>query len=315
MQEALVIEGNSAEIKSIQIPAINENEVLIKHTYVGLNYIDYQQFHGVVSSYKSHLIPGVEGVGIIQKTGACVKSYFKGQRVGYSTATDGAFCKYRNINQDLIYPVPEKIECPTLASYTRKGMTAHYLLRRTFFARKGMTALVHGASSSTGQLLLRLAKHFNVTTIACVSSQSKRSVLDSIEIDHVITYDDFVQKVNEITKGRGSDVCYDPLGDDVLSQSANCTADFGLLVNYGNVLGELKIDVEKLSRKSLFVTSTNIESYKKNKGELVLSAMEVFSLIDKGIFPNKVERVYNFSEIKEALNSNTRPRFASVSMC
>ena len=164
---------NNFEQRQINIPIPKENEVLIRHTYLGLNYIDYEYYSSKIGLPKNPLIPGIEGVGRVEKIGSNATDFKINQRVAYGTVSDGGFCEYRTINKNFIIPIPEEIEDEAVAAFLTKGMTAHYLLRRTFFVRPETTVFISNASSTVGGLMMKLCKKYNVKVIAGITSESR----------------------------------------------------------------------------------------------------------------------------------------------
>lgn len=292
-------------MNEIAIPKPKENEVLIKHSAIGINFIDYEYYKGIKKLPIAPMIPGIEGVGTILKLGSKVDAFEVEQRVAYATVIGGGYSESRTINQKSIIPVPEEISSDAAASYLAKGMTAHYLLRRSFFVQPKMTVLIHNATSTVGSLLIKLASHYEAKIIATVSSDDNKQLIEGQLNDSciaVINYndDDWTKQVKEATKGVN--VVYDSVGGKVTSESLDCLMEFGLLASYGATSGALSnLNLELLAKKSLFVTAPRLINYKKNNTELLLSAMEVFELIKSGVFLDKPENIYQFDQIPQIM--------------
>jgi NADPH:quinone reductase len=323
-QKAYLIENingkNNFEQRQINIPTPKENEVLIRHTYLGLNYIDYEYYSSKIELPKNPLIPGIEAVGRIEKIGSNVTDFKINQRVAYGTVFGGAFCEYRTINKDLIIPIPEEIEDCAVAAFLTKGMTAHYLLRRTFFVRPEMTVFISNASSTVGQLMMKLCKKYNAKVIAGITSESRIEDVKSLGAAAIVNVSEqnFYEEILEKTNGKGVNVAYDCLGGDMLNNLAKCAMNFGLLVNFGAIISKPNvIDPSLLNQKSLFLTSTKLQNYKQNNKELILSGIEVCGLIHENTFENKAKKVYNFDEVEIAIKkigerTNFRPSVIKV---
>lgn len=288
-------------IKDIKIGAPGADEVRIKQKAIGLNFVDTYFRKG---SYPVALpaIIGCEACGVVEEVGANVKEFQKGDRVAYAT-TMGAYAEERIINKDYLVPVPDYVSDEEAAALLLKAMTAHYLLRRTFFVTPKNTILTHEAAGGAGQMICMLAKHYGAKVIATVGSDEKKKVVESIGVDKVINYkaEDFALAVKEYTKGEGVHVVYDSVGKDTFDKSLECLGDFGLMVSFGSASGEVPdFKLSRLTEKSLFITKPSLFSYKKFRVELLLSANEVFSLIQQKILKAHIFKKYKLSEIQEA---------------
>ena len=291
-------------INKIAIPKAKENEVLIKHSVIGINFIDYEYYKGIKKMPITPMIPGIEGVGTILELGSKVKTFEKNQRVAYATVIGGGYSEWRSINEKFIVPVPEEISNEAAASYLAKGMIAHSLLRRTFFVQPEMTVLIHNATSTVGSLLIKLATHYEAKIIATVSNDNSEKLIEEKLKENnrclaIINYNNS-NWVKEISKKVN--VVYDSVGGNITLESLDCLLEFGLLANYGSTLGDMpNLNLELLAKKSLFVTSPRLINYKKNYTELLLSAMEIFELIKSGVLPNKPENIYQFNQIPQIM--------------
>ena len=179
-------------------------------------------------------------------------------------------------------------------------MTAHLLLRRTFFVRKNNTVLIHAAAGGVGQLLCILAKHYEANVIAVVGSDEKAKIVKNLGVDHVIdtSKEDFLARVNEITKNQGVAAVYDSVGKDTFDKSLECVGYFGLLAYYGQSSGPAPLlDIDKLLEKGKFVTRPSLFTYKKDRYELLLSANEVFALANKNIISANIQNKYKLTQV------------------
>lgn len=295
---------NILEQTEVPIPTPLDDEILIRHEAIGINFIDYEYLRGTITLPQTPMVPGIEAVGIIEAVGSKVEHMKKGQKVGYATALGGAYAEYRTIKRQHVFPIPESITSEAAALNLVKGMTAHYLMRRTFFTRQDMTILIHGALSNVGRLMLKLAKEYKINVIATVGSDDKKQIIKNLGAKAAFNYqtEDFVAGTNELTKKAGVPVVYDFIGGDLLKQSVKCITPFGLLVSAGNSLEKsLTINPSILSARSLFFTTPRLSQYKRDKPELMLSVMEICGLIASGVFPSEADKKYRFDQIPEAL--------------
>jgi NADPH2:quinone reductase len=181
---------NSLEMLDIPTPDPKPDEVLIRHEAIGVNFMDYEYLRGSIKSSTNPVIPGIEAVGIIEKLGKDVKNYQKGQRVGYATLLNGAYCEYRCLKPRFLFPIHDSIEPEAAALNMLKGMSAHFLMRRTFYLRENMIILIHGGASNLGKLMIRYARELNVKIIASVGSHEKKQILDDLGVDLALNYND-----------------------------------------------------------------------------------------------------------------------------
>ncbi|MEY3197376.1 MAG: hypothetical protein RLZZ59_747 [Pseudomonadota bacterium] len=287
------------------IPELKNGEVLVRHTALGVNFIDYERLRSAkFTQEKRSLNLGIEAVGVVTKCFGDVKNISVGQRVGYILMNGGAYSDHSVVKSSNLFLIPNHISDEAAALNLVKGMTAHFLMRRTFFLRKDMTILLHGASSNVGKLMLRLAKEYGVNVIATVGHDNKKDQILELNAKAALNYntEDFIDAVKNITKGSGVHVVYDFIGGDFLKSSLECLMPFGLAVSVGSSSARPSpIDPLLLSPRSLFLTAPRFHSYKQDRTELAMSIEEVFALIAKGIYPSKADKIYTFDQIPEAL--------------
>jgi NADPH:quinone reductase len=306
MVKAVVVEQHGGpevlQIKEVDIKKPGSGEVLIKQTAIGLNFMDIRQRAGSFPVESPPFVVGSEACGVVEEVGSDVPEFRKGDRVAYATTITGAYTEARVINHNYLVPVPDYISDEVAASLMLKGMTAFYLLRRTFFISEKHTILVHAAAGGVGQLLCKLAKHFGGNVIATVGSEEKKPIVRSLGIDKVINYNkNFVKLVEKYTDGKGVHVVYDSIGKDTFNRSLNCLAEFGLMVNYGWSSGEAQpLQLSKLLKKSLFVTRPSLFTYTQFREELLLNSNEVFTLAQQKVITPNIFKKYKLSEVAEA---------------
>lgn len=297
---------NILEQVSVPIPIPKDDEVLIRHTAIGVNFAEYDLLRNNGRKIETPIIPGIEAVGIIEKKGKNTQNFTIGQKVGYATVTGGAYSEYRVIKNGYLFPIPDIITDEAAALNILKGMTAHYLMKRTFFLKEGMTILIHGAASSVGRLMMRLAREYKVNVIATVGSDDKKQIVTDLGAVGAFNYgtDDFVQGVAGLTKNKGVHVVYDFIGKDMIKQSIKCLASFGLAVSAGNASARsVPIDPALLINRGLFLACPRLNWYKQDKPELMMSVMEICTLIAAKIFPSEADKKYTFDQIPDALDN------------
>lgn len=288
-------------IKDIKLRELKDQDVLVKHEAIGLNFIDINLRKGLYD-FKFPGILGCEAAGYVEAVGKEVRDFKKGDRVAYATIQHGAYSEKRVIDQKYLVPLPDDIDFSDAAALLLKGMTAHYLLRRTFFVTDKNIVLIYAAAGGTGQLLCKLAMHYGATVIAVVGSKEKAQKVSSLGVKMIInrSEEDVATAVKKHTNNHGVHVVYDSVGQATFQKSLECLCDFGLMVNFGSASGTAQYDLSLMKEKCLFLTFPNIFVYKRNRPELLLSANEVFSLLRDKVIQPDVYRAYTFSQIKEA---------------
>ena len=224
--------------EEVDVPAPSENEVLIKQNVIGLNFID--------TYFRSGLYPaplptplGMEASGIIEQVGANVTEFQEGDRVAYASPPLGSYSEKRVMPINNIVKIPNDISDELAAAIMLKGMTAEYLVRRTFEVKPGQTVLFHAAAGGVGLIACQWLKAIGANVIGTVGSDDKAKLAQANGCDHTILYkeEDFVEKVKEITNGEGVPVVYDSVGKDTALKGLDCLSPLGLLVIFGNSSG------------------------------------------------------------------------------
>ncbi len=260
-------------------------QVRLRHTFVGLNFIDVYHRNGL---YKLPLpfTPGQEGAGIVVAVGADVTGFGLGDRVAYGTAPPGAYAEERLVPADRLVALPPGIDDRTAAAMMLKGLTAQYLLRQTYLVKPGDTILVQAAAGGVGLIVCQWAKHLGATVIGTVSSDDKAALARAHGCDHTIVYtrENFVDRVKEITAGRGLSVVYDSVGQETFLRSLDCLSPRGLMVLYGASSGPVApFDIMTLAQKgSLFLTRPSLFSYAARPDDLRAMAADLFAVVQSG---------------------------------
>jgi NADPH2:quinone reductase len=279
-------------------------QVLIQHSAIGLNFIDVYFRTGLYPAPAGlPFTPGSEGAGRILELGADVTGFKVSDRVAYAGPL-GAYAERRVVPADRLVKIPEGISDEQAAGMMLKGMTAEYLLRRTYKVKKGDTILFHAAAGGVGLIAGQWAKHLGATVIGTAGSEEKIALAKAHGYDHVINYrtQDFVAEVNRITKGEKCAVVYDSVGKDTFPGSLDCLRPMGMWASFGQSSGALEpINLGILSQKgSLFATRPTLFTYVARRADLEESAAALFDVVAKGIVKIEVKQKYKLADAAKA---------------
>ncbi|MER9020287.1 quinone oxidoreductase [Mesorhizobium sp. M0323] len=279
-------------------------QILVKHTAIGLNFIDVYYRSGLYPPQGGFpLIPGGEAAGVVLDVGSDVDWLKPGDRIAYAVTT-GAYAGQRVIAADRVVKVPDGISDEQAAAMMLKGMTAEYLLRRTFKVKAGDTILFHAAAGGVGLILGQWAKHLGATVIGTASSTDKIELAKAHGFDHVINYreQDFVAGVAAITGGEKCDVVYDSVGNDTFPASLDCLRPLGTFVSFGQSSGPIPpFSISLLAQKgSLFATRPTLFVYNARREDLEVSAAALFDVVLSGAVKIKINQRYALSEAGKA---------------
>lgn len=279
-------------------------EVLIQHTAVGLNFIDVYHRSGLYPLPISPFCPGLEGAGIVAAVGPGVTDFREGDRVAYASAPVGAYAQQRIMPADRIVKIPDAVDDRTAAAMMLKGLTAHYLLRRTYRVQPGESILIHAAAGGVGLIACQWARHLGATVIGTVGSEAKAQLARNHGCDHAILYkeQDFAEEVRRITNGDMLPVVYDSVGKDTFDQSLNCLRPLGLMVLFGQASGSVPpLDLGVLAAKgSLFLTRPTIMTYTAKPEDLKLAAAELFDVVASGAVKIDINQTYALKDAAQA---------------
>jgi NADPH2:quinone reductase len=288
--------------EEIQVGAPGEGQVLVRNTAVGLNFVDVYQRSGL---YQTPLpfTPGSEGAGVVESVGPKVKELKVGDRVAYSSPI-GAYAEVLLRPADRLVKIPAGIDDKTAAAMMLKGLTAQYLLRRTYRVKKGDTILMHAAAGGVGQILCQWARALGATVIGTVGSDEKAALAKKAGCKHVIvtSREKFVERVKEITQGKGVPVVYDGVGKDTFMDSLDCLAPFGLMASFGNASGAVtQFNPGVLAQKgSLFLTRPTLNTYAASREALLSGARELFAVVKSGKVKIGINQTYPLREAAQA---------------
>lgn len=289
--------------EEITVPPPGRGEVQIRHTAIGLNFVDVYFRTGLYKATALPFVPGNEGAGVVTAVGPDVTGFHEGDRVAYAMST-GSYSEVRNISAAILVHLPASIDDRTAAAMMLKGMTAQYLVRRTHQVKPGDVLLLHAAAGGVGLILGQWAKHLGATVIGTVGSKEKAELARAHGCDHVILYrdEDFVHKVKEITGGRMCDVVYDGVGQATYPASLDCLKPLGLWVSFGNASGAIKnFDLLQLSQKgSLYATRPTLATFVAKREELLATANDLFEVVLDGAVKIPIHQTYALKDVQKA---------------
>ncbi len=321
MTKAIVIhETGGPEVlkwEDIEVGDPGQGQVRLRHTAVGLNFIDIYQRSGLYPLPHFPFILGTEGAGVVEDVGPGVAQLKKGDRVTYAGGQIGAYCEERLMDANALVPLPDNIDEKVAAAAMLKGITAHMLLFRSYAVQKGDTILVHAAAGGVGQILCQWANHLGATVIGTVGSDEKATIAKAHGCHHTINYstENFVERVKDITGGAGVPVVYDSVGKDTFMPSLDCLSRFGVLVNFGNASGPAP-DIAPLtlmSKGSLFLNRPTLMHYVEDADVRQAAAKALFDVIAGGHVKIEIGQTYPLSETAQAhIDLNARKTTGST---
>lgn len=284
------------------------DEVRLRHTAIGVNYADTYHRRGINHPIFVPELPtvlGFEAVAIVTAVGNSVSEFQVGDKVCYGLPPIGAYSKERLYPAETLIAVPEGINDVALAGILMKGLTAQYLLKRTYPVQPGDVVLVHAAAGGMGHVLCPWAKHLGAKVIGTVSSPAKAEIARLLGCDHVINYseEDFAKRVDEITNGKGCHVVYESIGKDTLQKSLDCLRPLGMCAAYGHASGApdpIDIITDLGKRGSLFITRPAIHHYMAERTNLLAAANDLFEMMKSGVVKSTVNYTYPLKEAAKA---------------
>ena len=291
------------KLEEITLGKPNNNEVLIEHIAIGLNYID--------TYHRSGLYPlklpsglGMEASGIIKEVGPNVSNFSVGDKIAYTGQPLGGYSTHRIYPTKNIVKVPENINLNIVGTLMTKGLTVFYLLYKTYPAKRGQTVLFHAAAGGVGQIFCQWAKSIGIKVIGTVGNNEKKELAKKYGCDEVINYseEDFAKKVLELTDGLGVPVVYDGVGKSTFEKSCECLQVRGTMISFGNSSGALDpINVPKsLQTKGLYFVRPSMQQYLRTREELEEAAKNLFEQISSGKIKIEIFKKYKLDDIKTA---------------
>ncbi|MBK8016666.1 MAG: quinone oxidoreductase [Betaproteobacteria bacterium] len=289
--------------EDVDVGAPGEGQAKVRNTAVGLNFID--------TYHRSGLYPlplpsgiGLEGAGVVEAVGPGVDYLKPGDRVAYCGGPPGAYSEVRLIPADRLVPLPDGISDRQAAAMMLKGLTAHYLIRRTYPVKAGQTVLFHAAAGGVGLIAGQWLKALGATTIGTVGSDEKAALAKAHGYDHTIVYtrENFVERVKEITAGAKLPVVYDSVGKDTFMGSLDCLQPLGMLAVFGNGSGPVPaFDLGLLAQKgSLYVTRPTLQSYVSRRSDLLAASQELFEVVMSGKVKIEINQTFALKDAQDA---------------
>ena len=281
----------------------DSGQVRIRQTAVGLNFIDCYHRSGLYPLPSLPAIIGTEASGVIQEIGADVTGLSVGQRVAYAPML-GAYAEERLIPAAKLIAIPGAVTDEQAASMMLQGMTARFLIKRTYAVQSGDTILIHAAAGGVGSIVCQWAKYLGAMVIGTVGSDEKAEIAKANGCDHPIVYtrESFKDRVMEITDGKGLPVVYDSIGKDTYEDSLDCLRPLGTMVAFGNASGPVPpVDPSILMGKgSLFFTRPSLMHYTGQRQDLEDSANDLFNVVANGHVTVAVKQTYALKDTAQA---------------
>jgi NADPH2:quinone reductase len=288
--------------EDVPTPEPGPGEVQVKQAAVGLNYIDVYFRTGLYKAPTMPLILGQEGAGTVTALGAGVTTFAVGDRVAYAGAI-GGYATVRVIGADRLVKLPDAISFETAAAMMLQGMTAQYLLRRTYKVKAGDTIVVHAAAGGVGLIMCQWAKYLGATVIGVVSTEAKAELARAHGAAHAIVgHETLVAEVKRVTGGAMVPVVYDSVGKDTFAASLDCLAPLGLMACFGSASGPVPpVDIGVLAAKgSLYLTRPSLATYVAKRADLVTTAADLFDVVQKGAVKIEVNQTFKLSDAAAA---------------
>ena len=290
------------QLDDIEVGAPGEGQAKIRHTAIGLNFVD--------TYHRSGLYPlplpsglGLEGAGVVEAVGKGVTQVKAGDRVAYAGGPPGAYSEVRLIPAEKLVKVPKGISDQQAAAMMLKGLTVQYLIRRVYRVQKGETVLFHAAAGGVGLIACQWLKALGANVIGTVGSDAKANVAREHGCDHTIVYtrENFAERVKEITGGRKVPVVFDSVGKDTFTGSLDCLQPRGLLAVFGNGSGPVTgVDLGTLARGSYYVTRPTLMTYTALREDLEWMSKELFDVVKSGKVKIEINQTYPLADAAQA---------------
>jgi len=288
--------------EEVEVGNPGPGQVRVRNTAIGLNFVDTYQRSGLYPLPLPFTL-GSEGAGVVEAVGPKVKEFKVGDRVAYANPI-GAYAEVLLRPADRLVKIPAGVDDKSAAAMMLKGLTAQYLIRRTYRVKKGDTILMHAAAGGVGQILCQWAKHLGATVIGTVGSDAKVDLAKKAGCKHVIvtSREKISERVREITKGKGVPVVYDGVGKDTFMDSLDCLRPLGVMVSFGNASGAVtQFNPGILAQKgSLFLTRPTLVHYSASREDLVKGARELFAVVKSGKVKIVINQTYALKDAARA---------------
>ena len=294
--------ANVLKIEESDVKKLNSNEVMIEHSYAGLNFIDINQRNGAYPLKNLPSIMGMEASGTIVEKGSNVSKFNVGDKVTHCMNL-GSFSTLINLDEKRVIKLNNHIDLKVAAASTLQGLTAQYLINESFQLKDHHTALVHAAAGGVGQILCQWAKKIGARVLGTISTKEKEYIAKENGCDYTINYvkDDFVKKVLEITNNKGADVIYDSVGKNTFQKGITCLAPKGRLVSFGISSGPIEpININQLRSFSGSIATGGLNTYIKDSNEMQRNADAFFKMIMNKDIKINIDRIFPIDDIQEA---------------
>ena len=293
---------NVLKIEESDVKKLNSNEVMIEHSYAGLNFIDINQRNGAYPLKNLPSIMGMEASGTIVEKGSNVSRFNIGDKVTHCMNL-GSFSKLMNLDERRVIKLNNHVELKVAAASTLQGLTSQYLINESFQLKKHHTALVHAAAGGVGQILCQWANKIGARVLGTISTKEKERIAMENGCDYTINYvkDDFVKKVFEITDNKGADVIYDSVGKNTFQKGIGCLAPKGRIVSFGISSGPIEpININQLRSFSGSIATGGLNTYIKDRSEMQKNADTFFKMIMNKEININIDKVFSIDDIQKA---------------
>jgi NADPH:quinone reductase len=297
--------GGPEELKldAIELQPPAAGEALVRHTAIGINYLDTYHRSGLYTLPSLPYGIGTEAAGVVEAVGSGVTDVKPGQRVAYASSP-GAYAEARLVKAAHLVPLPDDISDETAAAILLKGMTVEFLVRRAYRVESGQTVLFHAAAGGVGLIACQWLSAIGATVIGTVGSDAKAELARAHGCTHPVVYtrENFVERVRELTGGKGVPVVYDSVGKATFESSLDCAMPRGLVVSFGNASGKPPpLDLLTLAAKgSLFVTRPTLFTYTAARTDLLASASALFELVRAGKITARIGQRWPLAQAADA---------------
>ena len=300
-----IYEQGSLEVLKIEeeeLKKLDSNEILIEHSFAGLNFIDINQRRGTYPLKNLPIVLGMEASGTVREIGSNVSKFNIGDKVTHCMNL-GSFSQFMNLDKDRVIKLKNEVDLKIAAASTLQGLTSQYLINHSYKLKKNDTVLVHAAAGGVGQILCQWAKKIGANVIGTVSSLEKENIARQNGCHFTIDYskDDFEKKVLEITKNNGVDVIYDSVGKDTFLKGIGCLAPKGRIVSFGVSSGPIDpININMLRSFSGSISTGGLNTYIKDANEMQMNAEIFFDMIIKKDLEINIDKTFHIDKIREA---------------
>jgi NADPH2:quinone reductase len=288
--------------ENVDVGEPGPEDLRVRHTAIGLNFIDVYERIGLYPTTFPAVL-GREAAGVVEAIGSKVKGFVVGERIAYTGSGNGSYSQVRILPASRAVKLPDEIDDRQAAAIMLKGLTAEFLLRRTYRVKKNDFVLIHAAAGGVGLLAVQWAKHLGAKVIAIVGSDAKAALVREHGADHaLLASSDWLTEVKSITRKKGVHVVYDSVGKDTFFASLDSLRPRGMMVSFGNASGPAPAfaPLELSKRGSLFLTRPTLFHYIATRPELDKAAAALFDLVKRKVLSVHVGQTYPLSEAAQA---------------